>query len=285
MRRKGIVPKLQGNGAILLPLPIFSLSLVQIRPLETLADRRQCVALQELTWGADFLEKVPAMLLQVAQEMGGVAAGAFADDGTMLGFVFGISGVRHGRLAHWSDMLAVHPDARGLGIGEKLKAFQRDRCRAIGAETIYWTYDPLVARNAHLNMNRLGARVDEYVESMYGDGTGSPLHGDMPTDRFILAWAVDPAASALPLDALPAALPLVVDEDAREGELVDAPAVGVRIPRDITALTPIDPAAARRWRFATRRAFQHYLPLGYHVRGFVADARGGTYLLVRRATT
>jgi predicted GNAT superfamily acetyltransferase len=98
-----------------------------------------------------------------------------------------------------------------------------------------------------------------------------------------MAWAVNPLNAALPLDELPHNLPLVVDDDAREGELVDAPAVGVRIPRDITALTPTDPAAARRWRFATRRAFQHYLQQDYHVRGFVADARGGTYLLVRRA--
>lgn len=256
---------------------------MQIRPLQDLADRRQCVALQELTWGADFLEKVPPMMLQIAQEMGGVAAGAFDDDGKMLGFVFGISGVRRGRLAHWSDMLAVHPDARGLRIGERLKAFQRDQCRAIGAETIYWTYDPLVARNAHLNMNRLGARVDEYVESMYGDGTGSPLHGDMPTDRFIVAWAVDPAKAALPLDEVPNGLPLAVGENAHAGELVNAPEIGVRVPRDIIALGPTDPAAARRWRFATRRAFQHYLEQDYTVRGFVADERGGTYLLVRRA--
>lgn len=255
---------------------------VQIRPLKSLADRRQCVALQELTWGADFVEKVPPMLLQVAQEMGGVAAGAFADDGTMLGFVFGITGVRHGRLAHWSDMLAVHPDARGQRIGEQLKTYQRDHCRSVGATTIYWTYDPLVARNAHLNMNRLGARVDEYVESMYGDGTGSPLHGDMPTDRFILAWSVDPVAAALPLDSLPNDLPLVVDDHATEGELVNAHAIGVRVPRDITEIAATDSDAARRWRFATRRAFQHYLQQDYHVRGFVADARGGTYLLVRR---
>jgi len=254
---------------------------VDIRPLKSLADRRQCVALQELTWGADFLEKVPPMLLQVAQEMGGVAAGAFADDGRMLGFVFGITGVRRGRLSHWSDMLAVHPDAQGQRIGAQLKAHQREHCRALGAETIYWTYDPLVARNAHLNMNRLGARVDEYVESMYGDGTGSPLHGDMPTDRFIVAWAVNPVAAALPLDALPADIVLVVDENAIEGELVDTPNIGVRVPRDITALAGT--ALAHHWRFATRRAFQHYLQEDYHVRGFVADARGGTYLLVRRA--
>jgi predicted GNAT superfamily acetyltransferase len=181
-------------------------------------------------------------------------------------------------------MLAVHPAAQGQHLGERLKAYQREACRKLGVETIYWTYDPLVARNAHLNLNRMGARVDEFVPAMYGEATNSPLQGDMPTDRFVIAWAVDPARDAPPLDALPPDLPLVVDHGATEGPLVDAPAVGVRIPRDITALAARDITEARRWRFATRRAFAHYLPLGYHIRGFVADAEGGTYCLVRRAS-
>lgn len=253
-----------------------------IRPFESHADRAQCVELQELTWGRGFTERVPAAMLLVAQEMGGVVAGAFADDGTMLGFVFGVTGLRHGRLAHWSDMLAVRPEARGARLGERLKEFQRNHCRQLGIESIYWTYDPLVARNAHLNLNRMGARVDEFVPAMYGEATNSPLQGDMPTDRFIVSWTVDPAVAALPLDALPPQLPLVVDADAAEGTLVDEPAVGVCVPRDISALAASDLAAARRWRFATRRAFAHYLPKGYHVRGFVAAPTGGTYLLVRR---
>jgi predicted GNAT superfamily acetyltransferase len=149
----------------------------------------------------------------------------------------------------------------------------------MGIATIYWTFDPLVARNAHLNLNRMGARVDEYVIAMYGEGTNSPLQGDMPTDRFVITWAVDPAQVAVPLDALPRGLPLAVGPDAAEGDLVAAKVVGVRVPRDITALAARDLPAARRWRMATRRAFTHYLPRGYHVRGFVADADGGTYLL------
>jgi predicted GNAT superfamily acetyltransferase len=72
-----------------------------------------------------------------------------------------------------------------------------------------------------------------------------------------------------------------VTADATEGPLVDAPMVGVRIPRDISALAATDLAAARAWRVATRRAFTHYLARGYTVRGFVRDADGGTYLLVR----
>ncbi len=253
-----------------------------IRYFESHEDRAKCVELQELTWGHDFTEKVPAAMLLVAQKTGGVCAGAFAPDGTMLGYVFGVTGVKDGALMHWSDMLALRPEARGSGLAVALKEFQRDHCRRLGIRTIYWTFDPLVARNAHLNLNKMGARVDEYVVAMYGEATNSPLQGDMPTDRYVLAWPVDPAAQAAPLDRLPAALPLVVGEGAREGELVDETEVGIRIPRDITQLAASDVAAARQWRFATRRAFTHYLPRGYHVRGFVPDEAGGTYLLTRR---
>ncbi|MCL4214967.1 MAG: GNAT family N-acetyltransferase [Gemmatimonadales bacterium] len=252
-----------------------------LRDFESHADRAKCVELQELTWGKGFTEKVPAAMLLVAQKLGGVTAGAFDESGTMLGFVFGVTGVKDGKLVHWSDMLAVRPEAQGTHLGTRLKEYQRDRCRELGIATIYWTYDPLVARNAHLNLNRMGARAVEYVVAMYGEGTNSPLQGDMPTDRFVIDWAVDPAKAAKPLAALPSPLPLAVGDAAHEGELVDAPEVGVRVPRDITALAASDLATARRWRFATRRAFTHYLARGYTVRGFVADDRGGTYLLSR----
>jgi predicted GNAT superfamily acetyltransferase len=251
---------------------------VVIRHFASHADRAQCVALQELTWGSGFTEKIPAAMLLVAQKTGGITAGAFAEDGTMLGFVFGVTGVRDGALVHWSDMLAVRPEARGQHIGEQLKEFQRSHCRSLGVETILWTYDPLVARNAHLNLARFGARVQEFVVAMYGEGTNSPLQGDMPTDRFVVAWAVDPARAAAPVETLPANLPLAVTHD--DGTRAIGAAVGVRVPRDITALAAADLSAARRWRFATRDAFQHYLGHGYTVRGFVADAEGGTYLLV-----
>ncbi len=253
-----------------------------IRDFETHEDRAQCVELQELTWGRNFTEKVPAAMLLVAQKTGGVVAGAFDDDGKLLGYVFGVTGVKDGKLMHWSDMLAVRPEARGLDIGIRLKEYQRDRCRRLGVETIYWTYDPLVARNAHLNLNKMGARVDEYVVSMYGESTNSPLQGDMPTDRFVIAWKVDPAQSALRLDALPEELAYAVGRNAHEGALVDDHNVGIAVPRDITAVAEGDIEMARAWRFATRRAFTHYLPRGYHVRGFVADPEGGTYLLTRR---
>lgn len=254
---------------------------MQIRDFSSHADRAACVALQEITWGTGFTEKIPAAMLLVAQETGGVTAGAFDDDGRLLGFVFGVTGLRNGALVHWSDMLAVHPDAQGQHLGEALKEYQRERCVELGVGVIYWTYDPLVARNAHLNMNRLGAHPEEYIIAMYGEATNSPLQGDMPTDRFIIAWPVDPSGRRTPVVTLPDGLPIVVQDPRVEQPLIDAPQVGIRVPRDITALFAADPATARAWRTATRRAFTHYLPAGWFVRGFVADAEGGTYLLER----
>ena len=45
---------------------------------------------------------------------------------------------------------------------------------------MYWTFDPLVARNAHLNLNKLGAPVEEFVENMYGATNNSPMQGNSP---------------------------------------------------------------------------------------------------------
>jgi predicted GNAT superfamily acetyltransferase len=158
---------------------------IVIRELATHDERAAAVRLQEATWGAAFTERVPAAILLVGQKLGGVSAGAFAPDGAMLGFVFGLTGVKNGSLVHWSDMLAVREDAQGRHIGRALKHYQRDRCRALGVETMYWTFDPFVARNARLNLSRLGARVDEFVQDMYGTNTNSPAHGPLGTDRFV----------------------------------------------------------------------------------------------------
>src|SRR5205085_3600896 len=136
------------------------------------------------TWGESFAEAVPGSILKICQKVGGVAAGAFEVGGEerLLGFVFGLTGVRHGRLAHWSHMLAVLPEARDLGLGTRLKLYQRDLLLPLGVESVLWTFDPLEARNAHLNLNRLGAEVLEYVEDMYAGELGSELSKGIGTD-------------------------------------------------------------------------------------------------------
>ena len=268
------------HGPTIAPPPAPVDAAVLIRRVETLAEYRECVALQEATWGEGFSERVPSSVLLVTQKLGGVVAAAFAPppDGRILGFVFGMTGVMDGRLVHWSDLLAVRPEARGAGIGELLKRYQRALVRAIGVETMRWTFDPLVARNAHLNLTRLGARVAEYVEDMYGGETGSPLHGAIGTDRLIVEWDVPAAGGDAAVGSGPEPRP-------RGGDARDV--VRIEVPPDIHALLARDPDAAVAWRRETRAAFRRHLDEGRRVVAFDGgrDAARPAYLLAPRDLT
>jgi predicted GNAT superfamily acetyltransferase len=268
-----------------------------IRPFASRADYDACVRLQRDTWGEHFVDVVPATILMVSQRVGGVSAGAFDADGRLLGFVFGISGVRDGELVHWSDMLAVRPEARGTGLGRRLKFFQRDQLLERGIRRMLWTYDPLVARNANLNLDSLGARPVEYVVDMYGD-TRSALHAGLDTDRFVVEWRLDrqapgrtePAAETATLGSEPGqegkGTTAVVDPEwyARERPLPTDPCVRVAAPADIDGLKAADPACARAWQQAQRRAFTWYLANGYRVSGFEhRRAPADSHYLVTRA--
>jgi len=275
---------------------------IEIRPLATLPELKACVALQRATWGDGFSEIVPLTLLKVCQRIGGVSAGAFDTEGELVGFVFGMTGIDDdGSLVHWSDMLAVRPDHRDRGLGRRLKEYQRSRMRARGVRSILWTFDPLVARNAHLNVTRLGARIVDYVPDMYGE-TDSPLHRGTGTDRFIVSWALDPppAPSAEVRDPsrengdrdAPQSgggdgwvEPLLVnpspdDASSRLAEVgPDTPLVAIQIPADILAVqrASLDEAAA--WRRSTRAAFLRLREMGYEVVGFQRDPERCRYLL------
>ena len=166
--------------------------LLDIRPLDSIADYRACVRLQQETWGEGFSEQVPLAILKVSRILGGVATGAFDVQGRLVGFVFGMTGVRHGEMVHWSDMLAVRREWRDLGLGTILKREQRREVMALGVRTMHWTFDPLQSRNAHMNLVRLGAVMREYEIDMYGE-SGSPLHEGIGTDRFVVTWEMDSA--------------------------------------------------------------------------------------------
>jgi predicted GNAT superfamily acetyltransferase len=243
---------------------------VIIRPLEGRAEMEQCVELQRTTWGADFHETVPPAILWVAQQTGGIASGAFTRDGRLLGFVFGMSGVRDGRLVHWSDMLAVHPEARGAGLGVALKLHQRQLLLERGIEIVYWTFEPLEARNAYLNFRRLGIVVREYMRDVYGD-TGSDLHAGIGTDRLLAEWHL--------------AAPRVAGRiDSREEASPPSDAARIRVPADIQALKRRNPAAARELRALTRAAFEDYLGRGWLVADVERDVDAIHYLLVPPGT-
>jgi len=250
---------------------------VTLRQLHDLAEFDDAVALQDKIWGAGFSDRVPASILRVGQKVGGVCAGAFDAEGRMLGFVFGLTGVRDGELVHWSDMLAVREEARGRQLGERLKRYQREIVRQLGVRKMLWTFDPLVARNAHFNLNRLRARIAEYAPNFYGTNTGSILHGALPTDRFVAEWDVSPVVDERGGDSSatrepPAEAPRVVMPDAGTVRVVEplssSSRVLVSVPSDIETILGADADMALAWRLATRHALTHYLGRGYQVAAF-----------------
>jgi predicted GNAT superfamily acetyltransferase len=266
---------------------------ITIRRVRSNEEYEACVRMQHAIWGEDFTEAVPATILKVTQQIGGVTAGAFDQDGRLLGFVFGMIGSMDGELVHWSDMLAVHHDARNKGLGRRLKLFQRELLRPLGVERMFWTYDPLVAKNAFLNIVRLGARPTEYVVDMYGADTHSALHSGLGTDRFIVAWDLTKDGGAnTQSDAL---LESVIREapianaDGRAGGAADLPdtdVVRVEVPGDIDAVLARDVSVAAALRESTRRIFTHYMDRDYRVSGFshlTPDDRY-FYILSRNAT-
>ena len=253
--------------------------LITIRDLNTLEEYADCVALQEATWGAGFSERVPTAILRVSQMVGGVAAGAFDSTNRMVGFVFGLTGIRDKELVHWSDMLAVRDELRGQGIGEALKQYQRDKVTALGVRSMLWTFDPLQAKNANFNINHLGALPIEYVVDMYGSNTGSSLHGALPTDRFIVRWELrerkDTKRPPLPIagDSIPIANP-VGNDGLPFAEMLRATSshagpVRVQVPADFSAVQRQGASTAMRWRIVLRDVMRSWLDAGYRVSGFV----------------
>lgn len=269
------------------PLPQPDVGSPEIRPIATLEEFQECVELQRDTWGRDFGEVVPPALMQVTQKLGGIVAGAFDQSGQLVGFLYGLTGTKQGQLAHWSHMLAVRSDWRGTGLGRQLKEYQRSRLLEAGIRVAYWTFDPLVARNAHLNLNRLGAAIAEYVPMMYGE-TRSELHSGLGTDRFLVRWDLDSGrvAHALqhgcpPAEQVAREAPTICldDDDATEFGPDRYPAdltVRIAIPRDIQAVKDRSNRLGWRWRELTREAFSWYLKRGYEVCAFENDRNEST---------
>lgn len=290
-------------------------SVYALRTLRSLDDYHACVELQEEVWGSGFSERVPTAILKVAQALGGVSAGAFDRAGRLQAFVFGLTGLDdQGQVVHWSDMLAVRAGAAGQGLATRLKWFQRDAVLGRGITRMFWTFDPIRARNAHLNLNKLGAVVREYRENMYGE-TESQLHRGIGTDRFVALWQLDSArvtdragrresagTSGARAPSGPGGHGFEPMGDGRNAEgrragmalgastpdgtgaprpgpvhlgLTDS-RVDVAIPSDIGAVMSRDPTVAVAWREATREALVHYLERGYEVRELIRGDEAAT---------
>jgi len=162
---------------------------ITVRSCDSLQDFHACVALQREVWGEDDLEVEPATLFVVAAHTGGQVLCAY-DGKTLVGFTLALAAVRNGAPFLHSHMTGVHANYRDRGVGRMLKLFQRDEALSRDIRLIEWTFDPLELRNAHFNLNRLGAICRRYLPNLYGITT-SPLHRGLATDRLVAEWYLD----------------------------------------------------------------------------------------------
>ena len=274
---------------------------VQIRPLLTMDALRTCEVLQARVWGDADREIVPAPQIRAALHAGALVAGAFVGR-EQVGFLYGFPAFAHEpglqTMGLHSHMMAVVPEARGLGLGRRLKWYQRRWCLERGMDWVAWTFDPLQAGNAKLNLEHLGVVVHEYHVDFYGV-LGGVLSFELPTDRFVGLWYLDSARVRGRAGDDPHAAFHRVDGDAPVGRRPRAPAAGdawaltrdagrdvpgevrlgqdaeavwVAAPRDINALRRESHAEAIAWAEAFRAASVDLVARGYEARGFVGGA-------------
>src|SRR6202011_5083860 len=172
---------------------------VEVRLVRSHGEFAACEAMSREIWGAAERNIVPRELLLTMQQNGGLVHGAFRADGRLGGFCFAFLGMRNGQLRLCSHQLGVIPQFRGSGIGIALKQAQQQDALRLGYELVTWTFDPLEARNAYINLHRLGCIARVYDRNHYGS-MEDDLNRGLTSDRFEAEWWLRkpklPAASA-----------------------------------------------------------------------------------------
>jgi predicted GNAT superfamily acetyltransferase len=238
---------------------------IVIRKCETSQEFHACVALQREVWEEDPLEIEPATMFVVAANTGGQVLGAF-DGPKLIAYILAVAGL-HGVTPYiHSHHAAVHADYRDRGVGRALKFFQREEALSRGIRLIEWTFDPLELRNAHFNLNRLGAICRQYRANLYGV-TSSPLHRGIPTDRLVAEWWLDSPRVLAAVHGEKLALP---------GDT----APPVEIPIAFHRGDPIDSDRALNAQARLREAFTKWLDLGYAAVAVRQTDQSGAYILV-----
>ena len=227
--------------------------------ISTMTDPDSCRAIEDVqreVWGQPERALVPAEQVRAVVHNGGMLLLAHDDD-ELVGFCYAFVGVEDRHPILCSHMLAVRPAARGRGIGKALKMAQRDFARERGFAKITWTFDPLQARNAYINLSALGAHARRYFVDHYG-AMDDDINRGMATDRLLAEWLVasEPAGGDPARD-----LPWILDASGEgtavrpgqhKGEHVNGDAGLVAIPADIDALRRADPRLHHEWRLALR---------------------------------
>jgi predicted GNAT superfamily acetyltransferase len=226
----------------------------EVRELDTVTEVFRASAVLSEVWGGD-RTGMPPNLLRALAHSGNYAVGIY-DEERMVGASVAFFGPPDTRSMH-SHITGLLPGVQSRGFGRLLKRHQREWALRRDVGHITWTFDPLVARNAHFNLQIVGTRVTEYLVNQYGAMDDGVNRKD-ESDRLMVSWALAAPPAPTPPD--------------------DRVVAVVEVPHDIQALRDSDPAAAAGWRHRVREQFLAHLADGLVVGGF--DTPRG-YLFVR----
>lgn len=244
---------------------------IVVREVKTLEEYDGCIRLQREAFSMPDIEVSPRRHLIVTRLAGGWTLGAFAGL-EMVGFVHHLVALRGAdEIIGYSHMMAVARSFQNRGVGARLKWAQRERALGEGRTFIRWTWDPMQARNAHFNLNRLGVVVRSYAVNFYGTDFITPKDDSgervgLDSDRLFAEWELDSAR-----------VKSFAKGDSRAPE--SAPVATIEIPPDWPALVQTDAEAARRQLQRVRRQFQEAFAARLVCAGFERNNERPRYLL------
>lgn len=247
---------------------------IVIRECVTIAELDSCVGLQRQVFGLPDLEISPRRHLIVSRQAGGWTLGAFVDE-RLVGFVHHLAAVRGAEIFGYSHMMAVDPAFQNQGVGARLKWSQRERALQEGRSFIKWTWDPMRARNAHFNLNRLGVTVSDYATNFYGTDypTNPLLIGDVragiDSDRLFANWQLES----------PRVISLAKRSTGPRETVSERPAAMIEIPIDWTQLSRENASQAKQEQLRVRLEFQQAFAAGLVAAGFERSSEHPRYLL------
>ena len=225
---------------------------IQVRKLDNLQDQDSARKIFDITWSLDAGTEITPNLLQAMVHSGSYLSGAFVDN-KIVGTAFAFPATNGGLHLH-SHMTAVLPEYRDKGVGYALKIDQWNWAKKKNYSQLSWTFDPLVRRNAKLNIVKLGVDISAYHPNFYGDMPDALNAGD-ESDRLMVSWSTD-------LDA-PKARELITNPESSD--------ILIEIPEDIVAIRSKNQSESMKWRRQVREQFMAAFEKNGKVIGFSAN--------------
>jgi predicted GNAT superfamily acetyltransferase len=249
--------------------------------LHTAAQRQQAATLYRSVFGYDHPSYgLNPRLLAGLIANGGSAIGALDHEDRLVGFSYGFLGTDGTRTYHYSQAAVVAAGHQSHGLGRRLKLAQRDVALATGVSTMRWAYDPILTRNAHFNLDVLGARGVVFEPELYGEPG---------TDRIVVEWdlSVPPGPQGTPEPA-----PASSEPAGRSGHdaewarpITDRDRILVPLPIDLTALRAHDPILAADLAGRLQETLQRIFAEGYQAVSCRVVGRTAFYIFRRPAGT